>query len=218
MLLRILVLLTGLAAPLASQELAITPLASTLGLGAELSYRLRSPVAFRAGYLLLDFSREDDIEGIVYRVSPALRHARLGVDFYPLGSGFRLSGGLVHNRSRVDGVGVLDQPVTVGGQTYQPEGVGELIGLAHYDNDWMPWIGLGVAGGGRIAVTFDVGVVFAGHPAVQLRTQGGTLSGSEQAILDQNVAVEQAELQQAINDEKLAKYYPIISLGLKIRL
>jgi hypothetical protein len=140
------------------------------------------------------------------------------VDFYPLGSGFRLSGGLVYNRSRVDGVGVLDQPVTVGGQTYQPEEVGELIGLARYDDDWMPWIGLGIAGGGRISVTFDVGVIFAGHPAVQLRTRGGTLSESEQAILDQNVAAEQAELQQAINDEKLAKYYPIVSLGLKIRL
>lgn len=218
MLLRAVLLAAVLAPPLAAQEWAITPQVSTLGLGAEVSYRLRSPVGFRAGYLLLDFSREDDIEGIVYQVSPALRHARLGVDFYPLGSGFRLSGGLVHNRSRVDGVGVLDQPVTVGGQTYQPDEVGELIGLAHYDDDWMPWVGLGVAGGGRISVTFDMGVIFAGHPAVQLRAQGGTLSGSEQAILDQNVAAEQAELQQAINDEKLAQYYPIISLGLKIRI
>ena len=48
--------------------------------------------------------------------------------------------------------------------------------------------------------------------------RAGSLSGSEQAILDQNVAAEQAELQQAINDEKLAKYYPIVSLGLQIRL
>jgi hypothetical protein len=218
MLLRAVFLSVVLAPSLAAQEWAITPQVSTLGLGAEVSYRLRSPVGFRAGYTLLDFNRTDDIEGIVYQVSPALRHAKLGVDFYPLGSGFRLSGGLVYNRSRVDGVGVLDQPVTVGGQTYQPEEVGELIGLARYDDDWMPWIGLGIAGGGRISVTFDVGVIFAGHPAVQLRTRGGTLSESEQAILDQNVAAEQAELQQAINDEKLAKYYPIVSLGLKIRL
>ena len=63
-----------------------------------------------------------------------------------LGGGHEL---VVYNRSRVDGVGVLDQPVTVGGQTYQPEEVGELIGLARYDDDWMPWVGLGIAGGGR---------------------------------------------------------------------
>jgi hypothetical protein len=30
--------------------------------------------------------------------------------------------------------------------------------------------------------------------------------------------MEQAQIQQAINDEKLAKYYPLVALGIRVKL
>ena len=56
MLLRVFFLSAVLTPSLAAQEWAITPQLSTLGLGAEVSYRLRSPVGFRAGYTIPSIS------------------------------------------------------------------------------------------------------------------------------------------------------------------
>jgi len=212
-----LLLFTGVA-PVSAQGLGVSGVASTLGLGAELSYRTGS-LGFRGGYMLFNYSRNDQlVEGVRYDLKPKLRNAQLGLDVYPLGKVFRLSGGLAYAVSRAEGLGVLDQPIVVGGQSYQPSEVGELVGELRYDRKWMPWVGLGVASGGRVAVTFDVGVMFAGHPTVQLSASGGSLTGPERVVLDQNVAMEELELQQAIDDEKWAKYYPIVSLGLRFRL
>lgn len=212
------VLMAGAAPVVSAQSIGVSALASTLGMGGELSLRASEGFGFRAGYLLFSLTHQDLVEGIRYDVTPRLRNAQFGADLHPFGGALRLSGGLVHARSRAVGEAVLDGPVDVGGATYQPADVGRLEGVLEYQRDWMPWAGLGVVGGGRVAVSFDVGVVFSGHPRVRLTSSGGTLSGAERDLLDQHVAAEEAELQGAITREKLARYFPIVSFGLRVRL
>lgn len=212
------VLLAGAAPAVSAQSIGVSALASTLGLGGEVSFRPADAFGIRAGYMLFSLTHQDLVEGIRYNVAPRLRNAQLGADLHPFGGALRLSAGVVHARTRADGAAVLDGPVDVAGTTYQPSDVGQLDGLLYYEREWMPWTGVGLVGGGRVAVSFDIGVVFSGHPRVRLTAQGGTLSGPERAVLDQNVAAEQAEVQNAINREKLARYFPILSVGLRVRL
>ncbi len=211
-------LLAGAASPVAAQRATVSALASTLGLGGEVEFRPSASVGLRAGYLQFGLSRVDQVEGIQYDLRPQLQNVQLGLDLHPFGNGLRLSGGLLYARSHADGVAILTGPVDVGGTTYQPSEVGSLVGELRYRRRWMPWAGFGVAGGGRVSVSFDVGIVAAGHPEVALRSEGGSLSGPEQVVLNQNIAAEQAEVQRAIDAEPLAKYLPIVSLGLRFRL
>jgi hypothetical protein len=212
------IVLLSLAAPLAAQQFGAGMIVSTLGLGGELSYRT-GQLGFRGGYYFFNYTREDaTIEGIRYDVNPRLRNAQLGVDVYPLRSLFRISGGLTYGSSNARGIGVLDQPITIGGQTYAPSQVGELSGELAYQRKWMPWAGLGLATEGRVGFTFDLGVMFAGHPTISLRATGGNLTPTEEAVREVNVAMEQAQIQQAIDDEKLAQYYPLVALGIRIKL
>jgi hypothetical protein len=210
------------AAPLAAQEdegprWSISAVASTLGLGGELTGRANPVVGLRGGYYLFSWTTSSDIEGISYDLTPKLRNGTALLDLYPGGSWFRLSGGIVYGSPEVGAVGVLDGPITIGNTTYPPAAVGSLKGRIYYTNGIRPYAGIGVAANAKFTVTFDVGVVFSGYPAVDL-TADSPLTGSALAELEQNLAVEEAQVEAEVRTRKWAKYYPVISLGFKLRL
>lgn len=195
---------------------AVAAVASTFGFGAEGSLDGRR-VGVRVGYTYLGGPElERELEGIRYTVEPRLRHARAVVDFYPFANGFRVSGGLVLNRARAHGIAVLTEPITIGNRTYQPSEVGLVRGEAFYQRDVMPFLGLGVVTAGRLGFLFDLGIGFAGRPAVDLVGETN-LTGAELQEFEQNIAREEAEISQAIADEPLAKFYPILGIGLRFR-
>lgn len=190
--------------------------ASTLGLGPELSLHLTDRFGLRAGYHFFSLSTSQDVEDISYTLEPDWRNLTALADFHPFGSAFRLTGGLVLWNTKARADAELNQPVEIGDRTYQPSEVGSLTFLAEYPRSVAPMVGLGIASRGRFAVTFDLGVVFAGHPTVDL-TVVSPLTGPERATLEAEVAKEEAEIQASINDEPLARLYPVVSLGLKWR-
>jgi hypothetical protein len=194
---------------------AVTAVASTLGLGVEFGLEART-VGVRAGYFLFSFDVDKTVEGIRYRGGPDLRNGRVALDVHPFANAFRLTAGAVLGKSRAEGTAVLAGPITIGNRTYQPEEVGEIRGEGFYERDLMPYLGLGFATRGRVGVTFDLGVVFSGKPTVRLTGQT-PLTGAEKAEFDAQVQAEEQQIQAAIDDEPLLRYYPAVSLGLRIR-
>jgi len=211
------VLLVGGAIPAeARAQFGIAARASTLGIGAEVSYRVSGNVGVRAGGNWLRFTRDGTVDEIDYEITPKFKNATALLDVFPFGGAFHLTGGFMvnDNEGRLDAV--LNQPVQIGGNTYTPQQVGSLVGTVAFDA-FAPYVGLGFAGSGRLSFLFDLGLAFSGKPRAGL--VGNTnLTGAEKAAFDANIEQEQMELQAEIDDREYLKYHPVISIGLRIRL
>jgi hypothetical protein len=207
----------GVAVPARLQaQFGVAVRAATLGLGAEVSYRASDRVGVRGGFNYFQLTRESDVQGINYRVTPHLENGTVILDFFPMGGSFHLSGGLLFNHNEGRLVARLTEDVTIGNRTYTPSEVGSLTGLVDFKKT-APYLGIGFAGQGRVSFLFDLGVGFTGTPRANL-TGTTNLTGQEKAQFDANVASEQAQLQADIADKSYLKYHPVLSLGLRIGL
>lgn len=203
----------GLTTPLHSQ-VGIAARASTLGAGAELSYRLSRLVGVRVAGNLLEFSRDATIDNIDYRITPQFKNGTAIVDLYPLGGAFHVSGGFLLNRNEGRIVARLNQNLEIGGRTYTPSEVGSLEGTVSFQKS-APYFGVGFGGRGRFTVLFDLGFGITGTPRVSL--VGTTpLTGAEKAEFDARVAQEQADVRAEIDGKSYLKFHPVVSFGLKV--
>lgn len=190
--------------------------ASTLGLGVELSGRSNPVVGLRGGYFLFAMSRSSTVSGIDYDLNPRLRNGTLMLDLFPGGKIFRVSGGVIFSGTKVGATGQLNGPVQIGGQIYPAAAVGSLTGEASYKHGVIPYAGIGFSSTAKFTVTFDLGVGFSGYPQVRLSADS-PLTGSALEQLQQSVAEEQAQAQAEVESHSWAKYYPVISVGFKFR-
>jgi len=205
-------LLSGTAALHAQVGLGVR--ASTLGIGAELSYRISRNFGIRLGGNYLQFSRDATIEDIDYHLTPHFENVTAILDLHPFGGSFHLSGGLLLNYNEGRMVARLNHDIEIGGDTYTPQEVGSLTGTVGFKKA-APYLGIGFAGRSRVAVLVDLGVGFTGTPRVDL--VGATnLTGAAKDQFDANVEQERQEAQAEINDHKILRYHPVVSLGLKI--
>jgi hypothetical protein len=200
-------------APLPAQ-FGLAARASTLGIGAEVSYRITRMVGVRAGVNYLEFSRDMSLQNIDYHLTPHLENGAALLDLYPIGGSFHLSGGVLLNRNEGRMVARLNQNIEIGGRTYTPSEIGSLTGTVDFRST-APYVGLGFAGSGKIALVVDLGVGMTGTPRVGLI--GVTpLTGPEKAEFDARVAQELAEVRADINDRSYLKFHPVLSVGVKI--
>jgi hypothetical protein len=190
--------------------------ASTLGLGVELSGRSNPVVGLRGGYFLFGMSRSSTISGINYDLKPRLRNGTLMLDLFPGGKVFRVSGGVIFSGTKVGATGQLSGPVQIGDQIYPSAAVGSLTGEASYQHGIIPYAGIGFSSTAKFTVTFDLGVGFSGYPQVRLSADS-PLTGTALEQLQQSVAAEQAQAQAEVESHSWAKYYPVISIGFKFR-
>ena len=188
--------------------------ASTLGLGVEASYRINRNLGVRAGGNYLEFSRDATIEDIDYTATPHFENANLILDVFPMGGAFHLSGGLLLNGNEGTLTARLNQNIDIGGTTYTPGEVGSLLGTVDFRST-APYLGLGFAGRGRVALLFDLGVGFTGTPRVDLIGQT-PLTGAAKAQFDANVTQELAEVRADIEDRSYLKLHPVVALGVRI--
>ncbi len=199
----------------ADAQVGISLRAGTLGVGGELSVRPSRYLGLRVGGNYFSFTRSATIEGIAYDLNPKFESGSAIADLHVFGGAFHLSGGMVWNSNEGNVVAQLTGPITIGANTYQPSDVGSLTGLVNYETRYAPYAGLGFGGRGRVSLVFDAGVVFSGYPRVSL-TGTSNLTGQAKTIFDQNVAQEVAEIQTEIESRKYLKYYPVVSLGLRV--
>lgn len=209
------VLILALLLPNAAEaQIGLAARASTLGLGVELSYRLNRNVGLRVGGNYLQFSRDATIENIDYHVTPHFESGAATLDLYPFGGAFHLSGGLLLNRNEGTMVARLNQNIEIGGTSYTPDQIGSLTGTVDFRKT-APYVGVGLAGQGRIALLLDVGVGMTGTPRVDLIGQT-PLTGAARAQFDANVAQELAQVRAEIDGKSYLKFHPVVSVGVKI--
>ncbi len=200
--------------PTLQAQFGLAARASTLGVGAEVSYRMNRMVGVRVGGNYLQFSRDATIENIDYRLTPHLESGSATLDLYPMGGAFHISGGVLINRNEGRMVARLNQNIEIGGTTYTPDQIGSLIGTVGFRKT-APYVGLGLAGRGKIAVLLDLGVGITGTPRVDLVGQT-PLTGSAKAQFDASVAQELAQVRAEIDGKSYLKFHPVVSVGLKV--
>jgi hypothetical protein len=196
-------------------QVGLSARASTLGVGGELSIRPSRYLGLRAGGHYFSFTRSATIEGIAYDLTPRFQNGFGIVDLHPFGSAFHLSGGMLWNSNEGGVVAQLTGPITIGGQIYQPADVGSLTGLVTYQKEAVPYAGLGFSGRGRVSLLFDLGLVFSGFPQVSL-SSATNLTGPARDALLQSVQQEAQEIQTEIESRSYLKYYPVVSVGIRL--
>ncbi len=194
----------------------------TLGFGPELDVRVpHSPFGLRADIDGLGFHDSDMIDGVLqhaetaYAYDARLRYSGtvrlfnggLSGDWYPFGSGLRVSAGLVVNGNQVDAhaqpVGTLRL-----GRTLSSGAAPARVDAHVMFNAVAPAIGVGYTKLvlGRIRVSIDVGAMYQGRPH---------LSDSMSGALTQlpSVAADAEQERRRIQHELNYPVYPMAMLG-----
>jgi hypothetical protein len=205
-------------------DVAIGGKAGTLGVGVELTARLLDQLNVRGGLNGFTYSARREASDIEYDGEARLRTATALLDWHPGGGGFRLSGGVVYNDTVVEGTSLrpASGAYDIGGVPVPVALVGTLEAKAEFD-PLVPYAGIGwgnaVAGGKRLGVSVDVGVVFQGKADVTLAPilpAGSPINstpGARQA-LDVLLRREEQDLEDDAADYDL---YPVLSFGLSYR-
>jgi hypothetical protein len=200
----------------AGMGLSVGATGGTLGLGLEAGYRFNGRFGVRANAASYNNSESTDSGDFNIDGKVKLKSVGVAADFYPFGGSFRLSAGLRSNKNKFSGVGSpIGATVDVGGDTYSAAQVGELMGSAKFKKT-APTLSVGWGGKFQTGLHFgvDLGVVLQGHPKLAA-SSNGTLAGDP--TFQQSLDDQLAEWQQDVDDEKYAKYWPIIQLHLLYR-
>ncbi len=198
-----------------SDGFAIAARMSTLGLGAEAHVPFSRYLKLRLGFNVFSLNYTDTQEDVDFNVDARLRTGAALLDWFPAAGGFRFSFGAMYNGNELKGAAHPRENTTIGDIEYTPAQIGTLSANVEFPNlAGYAGIGFGNATspGSRLAVLFDIGVMFHGSPTLRLSADGA-LAG--------NPAF-QAELEkerQSIEEDfaKVARFYPVISLGLAFR-
>jgi len=205
-------------------QVAIAGKAGSLGLGLELTVGVSPQVNARLGangFNYTDNLRE--VSGIEYDATARLRTATALLDWHPGGHGFRLSGGLVYNDTRIEGRSLPPASgfYDIGGVPVPVALVGTLSGKIDF-NPTVPYVGLGwgnaVAPGKKVGFYADAGVMFQGRGRVTLTPNipaGSPLNNpTARAALDVLLRREENDIENKVADYTV---YPVVSLGLSYR-
>ena len=200
------------AAPTAGQGIAVAGRAGTLGIGGEVSLGLTRHLGVRGGVYAQPWEPShtfDDVSWTLDLASPTWVGL---VDLYPMGGGFRLTGGVVRFNGDHEVRARLNGNIEIGNQSYSPDMVSTLSG-AFDTRDNSPYAGIGFGRlGGRsgLGFAFDLGIAFHGEPGVTLNATGPIASHPE---FQTNLALEEGNLEE---DARPFRLYPVLSMGLAI--
>jgi hypothetical protein len=184
-----------------------------LGVGVEYTYELNDRVAFRGGLNGAQISLDGDEGGIDYHFGVIWDSLSVAVDFHPIKTAFRVTGGLLRNDNGLSAVSTPTGNITVGDTTYTPSEVGVLTGEIVFDRT-SKFIGVGwdwSRGKRLFGTSFDMGLLDQGKPKVRLAASG-TLLGDPS--FEQDLAAEQTDLASSLRDLDLIPY---VSVGFNFR-
>jgi hypothetical protein len=200
----------------ASRNAAVTVKAGTLGLGADVTFKVAPLVHLRLTGQMLDYERSDSVDGVPYDFEAGLQSFGTLVDVHPFGGSFRVTGGLLSNGNEVDAVARLDPTDTyeIGDVTYTGAELGALRGNGDFAST-APFLAVGWGNPfdseSRFGFACDLGVMRQGSADVSLFAENPLgIPGVDQELLK-----EERELEDDLEDYE---YYPVISVGLSIRL
>lgn len=203
------------AVPAHAARAGLTVKGGTLGIGVDVTGSIVPKVNVRGNFNIFKYGFSGTQSDVRYDLDLKLRSFAILLDLHPIPQkGFRLSGGLLFNKNRLDMVSdQITATYTIGTKVYTANQVGRLNGGVKFKTG-APYlsIGWGNATGRRVGVAFDLGVAFQGAPDVFLAATGPIAS-------DANFRSELAqEVQEVEDDLKEFKYWPVISLGITFKL
>lgn len=204
------VLSVAVSAPASGADVGVGVRAGTQGAGAEVAVGVNKWLAVRGGFYGLNVSESVEESGIDYDGTLKLGSAGVLADFFPLGGKFRLTAGAFSNDNEVELVATPTQSQEIGGTTYTPAQIGQLLGQVSFD-DTAPYAGIGwgnLARGKRFGFLFDLGVLGQGSPDVRLDSTGSGVSEGD-------LRSEERQLEDDLSEFDI---WPVISFGLSIRL
>jgi hypothetical protein len=192
--------------------------AGTVGFGGGIAATFNDHFGARLGYTAYDYS-VDDIEESDLTLDGKLKLGGVQalLDWYPFAGGFRVTAGAVEGGSLSARARPIGGTYTLNDVDYDAADIREATGSAKFDSI-SPYLGVGfgraLSRDGRFALTADIGVVFTGSPDVRLSVTCAVNDPAFCADLQNDVAAEQAELQ---NDADDFKYWPVLSLGVSYK-
>lgn len=203
-----------------AQSVAIGLKGSTAGAGLDLTLGLTKGLNVRAGANAFSLSQTRSEFDTTYDAELRLRSASLLLDLHPGGRGFRLSVGGVYNQNEVEGDSNDKTTVTINGTTYPVALVGTISAKAT-TNELCPYVGLGwgnaVGKGNRVRFTFDIGAYYHGSPKVSVTSHVNPAVPPN--LIPQKFYDDlEAERRRVENDVSGYKFFPVVSLGLTVRL
>jgi hypothetical protein len=196
---------------------AITPEASTLGLGgsvtALLSPNLNARVALNTISVGVDLNRTD----IDYNANLNLFNVSTMLDYHPFKeSGFRLTGGIVFNNNNISGTARAgeNQLIRINGNTYNSAVLGKLDADVTFSNPVAPYIGIGwgnaVKPGNRVGFSVNLGLVFPGPANIDLTANTSITNPLALQRINRDVEAEERRLKDTLSDFNV---YPVLSVG-----
>ncbi|MEM9665044.1 MAG: hypothetical protein AAF970_08930 [Bacteroidota bacterium] len=195
----------------AQAQTGVTVRVGTFGPGLEVSQAFGSQLSLRAGASLFRYSRNDVLQDEVdveVSTDAQVGAGNLVLDWHPFKNGFRLSTGVYYNAFGVESQIVPIESYTIDDREFAPERLGSLTAELDYGSKFSPYLGLGLghpARGKRVGLLFDLGVLYAGSPTLNLEGEG--MIGP--------TANHEATLNEGIES---FQFYPVMSLGLSVRL
>lgn len=205
--------LYSLAAPpeVSAQRIGASLRAGTGGIGVGLGTQITPTLNGRLDVSYFTYSAEgteirDDVS-VDWNGEGNLLFISALADWHPFKNSFRLSGGAMYNGLEGSGSAVPADDMEVGSNTYSPQEVGSLDVDISFGSKIAPYLGLGFGNSvtRRLGFLFDLGVIYAGSPDVDVRATGMlTPTESEAPQLEQNL--------------EWVQWYPILSLGFNVRL
>lgn len=204
-------LLLAPAAASAQRAVGVGVRAGTLGIGGDLAVGLSDNLQIRGGVGLVPFDVGGTWSDIDWTLDPPSSFITVGLDVFPTGGGFRVSGGVLYKPDQPELQGELSGSVDIGPRTYSAEEVGTLTGLAD-TGDLAPFLTLGfgrLAGAGT-GLYLDAGVAFQKEPDLQLSATGPIAANAE---FRQHLAEEERDVE---DDIAALRFWPILNIGLRV--
>jgi hypothetical protein len=199
------------AAPAA--DVSVDVFVGTLGIGAQVAKLVTPHLALRAGGTYFTLSKTTNQSDVKYDATLNLKSFMGVLDFFPSARGaFRLTGGVIGNKSTVDATGVCTGTLDLNDRTYTCAQVGTLTGSVEFPSA-SPYVGLGFgtpARGSRVHFVMDLGGAFGGPTLVLNASNAGS---NPQLAAD--VKAQRDKTQDDI--DKYAKVYPVINIGFGVR-
>jgi len=210
-------LLLASPASFAMRPIGVTVGVGTLGYGVWAGTPiLPGTLNVRAGFSSASYSRSGtyDKSGTTLDYTGSVRLSGIPVflDYFPFHGTFRLTAGVINNRTQftADATPAPGSTVTINGDTYTASQVGSATATLDYGRRYEPYLGIGWGNLAREqrGLTFgvDLGVVFTGSPTVSLDVSNPT----NNAQLASDAAQAQQTAQADVNS---ARYWPLIQMG-----
>lgn len=192
----------------------------TTGVGFHASFPLRPNLNLRLGLGYLGYSYSGSTSDMDYDLKLNANTYDALLDWYPKkDSAFRLTTGLAYNGNKIDVHGRPNAAgnFTVGGNTYDAASVGNVNGKVNF-NKVAPYLGIGWGRPSKEdkgwSFSADVGVLLQGSPKTTLNSSGCTASTAVCNQFANDVARENAALQDEVNKFKV---YPVLRVGISYK-